>query len=483
MLLALMMAEATLSLQTTMIYSVLPKLNVVFSGSEALGWIVSGKLLSSAIAAAASGPLGDLFGRRRLLCWSLALTALGGLVSGMGSTVSIVLAGALLQGASGTALPLGVALVRDHVAAAKVPMSISIVVMAATVSGAAGLVIGGLLVDHVGWASIFLFIAGFAASAMAAVILTVPTTVIGSGVGRKVRVVKGLLFAPGVAGLLMTVSKAEDWVIGDWRLLSLFGVSLAALAAWAAGQLRESDPLINLRLLADRRIAFTNLCMLVIAIGTMQHALILSMYAQQPLSTGTGLGLTAAAAGMILMPARLIGVVASPAGGWLASRMNAHITLVVGCALTVIGWTAIFLGRAHLPFLLSGMLLEASGFIIAYAAMPIILLDAAPEERSGEVLGVYTLCRSVGAALGAQLVIAVLTFDTVPGPLAKGRFPGSSAYDLCFLFILGTCIVATVFAVAIPYRRASSKLEMEASPGAGAPHARVGDIPGEDVLP
>lgn len=443
---ALLITEICSSLEVTMIYTALPTLNREFASPAGVGWVITACLIVSAAIAALCGRLGDLYGRQRVLLAVTAFSACGSLISALSFGLPGVTIGAALQGMSGAILPLCLALIREHLPAHRIAPTIGIVLAAATGSAAIGLAAGGFLVEHFGWRSIFWASGSWALLSVFAIWRWIPNTG-GVAVSReRVSLVKGVLFAPAIAALLLALTLAKDHAISDPRVYGTVIVALLVLAYWVRHQLGEKNPLINLRMLADRRIATAYFCIAMVGMGMMQHTLIMSMMLQQPVATAIGFGLAASVAGALLMPVRLVGVVASPLSGRIAARYGPRSALLAGCGLAIVGWTLILLFHGDVRVVLFGMVLEGAGFAVCYVAVPAILLQVAPAERAGEVTGLSSVFRALFTAVGAQIVMLILDASTMTFDGDTVRYPTEDAYELGVAFILLVCVICAAAA-------------------------------------
>jgi hypothetical protein len=113
------------------------------------------------------------------------------------------------------------------------------------------------------------------------VLLLLPVSV-SSGQKGKLDIVGGDLVVPGIAGLLFALSKGTSWGWLDLRLLTVGLGSLLLLGFWAWYEARRTNPLIDVRLFANRQLALTNLAHGLIGRGAMQFALVLFPLLQQP---------------------------------------------------------------------------------------------------------------------------------------------------------------------------------------------------------
>ena len=159
-----------------MIYAALPTLMRDFGDPAGVGWLITAYLLVGSVSAGLSSRLGDLFGRKRLVLAMLACSASGSLISALSSGLPGLICGRALQGMSAALLPLAIGIVRERLRAERVPVAIGWLTAMATFSAGAGLLLGGLLVDHAGWRTMFWFGAVHGVVAMVLVARWVPAS-------------------------------------------------------------------------------------------------------------------------------------------------------------------------------------------------------------------------------------------------------------------------------------------------------------------
>jgi MFS family permease len=95
-------------------------------------------------------------------------------------------------------------------------------------------------------------------------------------------------------------------------------------------------------------------------------------------------------------------------------------------------------------------LIGSIGVSASYAAVPTILVRAAPMGRVSETIGISSVIRSVGMAIGSQAMLTLLATSIVTEPGGVAEFPTLESYRLVFGIMIGACIAALLVAVAIP---------------------------------
>ena len=440
-LVALVLAEITSAFEVSMIFAAMPRFVRVFGDPLAAGWILTGCLLVSAVAAALCARLGDLLGRRRILLLVLALCATGSFISAISETLAGVVVGTAIQGFSGTILPLCLGLASERLPRKRVPLAVGIIVGAVMAGGGGGLLLGGWLVDRFDWHAIFYCSGAFAIVGMTAVTLCIPSRAVNTTPGPRMDVWRGILFAPGIMLLMYAIGQTRTWGISDPRTLWMMGGGVVILVYWFWHQWREACPLIEVRLVSVRPIAIAYLCMGFLGLGAFQFGYVLSLFMQQPVEYG-GLGLSATTTGLVLGPVLWAGILGGPISGKISARYGSHMAALVGSGMLVIGWGILIWARHDLVNVSIAALFLGPGLPIVYAALPTLIIEHAPHERVSEAVGVNSVVRSIFQAVGAALVAFLVTLDTVKVPGGDLEYPSSLAFDWTFGYVAATCGLA-----------------------------------------
>lgn len=456
---ALVIAEMVSAFEATMVLGAMGGLLKVFGNPVTVGWMMTGFLLVAATSAAVCGRLGDIYGRRRILLIVLVIAGIGSLISALSASVEGVLIGRAIQGVSGAILPLCHGLVKENFPEHRVPFGIGILVACAIViGGGGGGLLGGVIIDHLTWHWIFFAGAGMAGVALVAVWAVVPVSPQFKPKG-PLDLVGGILFAPAIAGLLLAISKAPAWGWTDTRTIGLFFGSLLVLVFWARYELRLKEPLIDVRLMANRQIALANVAMIFLGLGALQSHQVIVLLLTQPSWTGTGLGITSTAAGLVFLPAMAISFFAGPAAGLLAGRYGGRVPLIIGGVLITFAWAVMAVVHDTVWFIFVMLAIQHIGNTFCYSAIPMLIVEAAPSSRTSEANGLTTVFRATFMGIGAQMVAFVLATSTVSDPSQGGvNYPTDGAYMTAMgIMALASC-VCLCCALALPKRARSADL-------------------------
>ena len=160
--------------QTTLIPTLTELRDELGTDTSGVAWVLTGYLLAAAVSTPIAGRLGDMFGKRRLFVLSLLVFGAGNVVSALGTSIEVVVAGRVLQGIGGGIIPLAISIIRDEFPPEKVPGSIGLISAIFGIGGGLGLVLGGVITDALSYHWIFWLGAIVAVVAAAAAELFVP---------------------------------------------------------------------------------------------------------------------------------------------------------------------------------------------------------------------------------------------------------------------------------------------------------------------
>jgi len=407
-------------------------------------WTLTGYLLAAAVATPVFGRLGDMFGKRRMLVISLLAFGAGSVVSALGSSLGVVVAGRVLQGVGGGIFPLCFGIIRDEFPRERVAGSIGLISAILGIGGGLGLVAGGVLVDATSYHVIFWLGAAMALVAAVAAQLMIPESPVRTA--GKVDVRGALVLGAGLTMPLLAISEANSWGWGDPRTLGLIAAGVVVLGLWVPLQRRTEAPLANVQTLASPPVLMTNIATLLVGFGMFGSFLLIPQLAEAPESSGYGFGLGATGAGLLMLPGALVMLVAGPASGWLSHRFGSRVPLALGAVLTTLGLIELgVLHDTHLEVVL-GSFIMSTGIGFAFAAMPNLIVDAVPRAETGEATGFNALTRSVGASVGSQISAAILAGSVVAG----SALPTEGGYTGAFLLCAGVTAIAALVAIMIP---------------------------------
>ena len=454
LILALIVAELVAIFEGSMIYAAIGEFYKIFENPISVGWTLTAFLLVSASTAVVFGRLADMSGRKRVALILLVFSIVGSIISAVAQDVTLVIVGRALQGLTSAVLPISYGLMRQHLSREQAMAGIGIVSAVMTVGGGVGVFTGGLILDLLSWRWIFIFSAIVATLAFVMVYFFVPSHR-QPATDKKVDYIGALLFMIPISTLLYAISNLGDWGLTDGRALGLITLGVALFAFWVFYELRQREPLVDIRMLAKRQPLLANLSMMMLALGPLQAKAFVMLLLQQPSGDGAGLGLSASVAGLIMFLPMSMGVIGGPSAAFVANRYSARLALIIGTLLIAIGWVAVATYHTNLWFILALMMAVGMGLAMASAAVPMLILEAVPPERTSEATATITSLRPAAMAIGVQLSSFFIALHTVQNA-GGGSYVSDQGFMITFSFVALASLLALVAALLLP-RSTSSR--------------------------
>jgi MFS family permease len=448
--LALCFGGLSTALTQTMVIPIQSELPMLLGTSGAnAGWVVTATLLAAAVSMPVAGRLADLYGKQRVLVVNAALLVVGSALCAVTDSLLPMLAGRTLQGFAMGFIPVGISLMREFTPPHLTSTAIAAMSATLGVGGAIGLPVAAWIADGHDWHALFWVSAGLAVVVLLATVFLVPH--IHDAQPGRLDIVGGIGLALGLVTYLIGVSKGTTWGRTSGRTWGAIVGGLVVLVAWGAYELRQDDPLVDLRTTARPQILLTNLAAVAIGFGMMAQSIVVPQLLELPSATGYGLGQSILAAGLWMAPAGLMMMMFAPVSSALMQRSGAKHTLMLGATVIGVGYVvAVALMDAPWQLLIASCI-AAAGVGIGYAAMPTLILDAAPVREAASAVGVNALMRSVGTTLSSAVMATILTGATTS--LGGVELPSLGAFQVCFVVGAAAAFVGVAIAATIPRRR------------------------------
>jgi EmrB/QacA subfamily drug resistance transporter len=421
-------------------------------------WLLTGFLLSASVGTAIIGRLGDMYGKQRLLVWTLAALAAGTLLAALSGSLPVLIAARIIQGVAGGIFPLSFSIVRDEFPADRVAGGIGLMSAILGVGGGLGLVIGGLIDEHLSWHWLFWIPLPAMVIAAACTWRYIPESQVRSP--GRVNWAGAVLMTAGLSCVLVAIAQTAAWGWTGGRTLALLATGLAVCAVWILVELRSHNPLVDMTMMRVRGVWTANLAAFLLGAGLYACFLLFPQFAQLPRSTGFGYGASVVAAGLYLLPCALGMCVLGSVAGRVQRRFSSRRALIAGAAVSAVacGWLTIT-SRHPYDMLVSSALLGV-GIGLAFAALGNLMIQAVPASQTGVATGMNTVLRTLGGALGGQIAATFVAANTVHGlPALTGftRTFGMSALFLVCCLVAGLLVPARALAVTSLHPAATSE--------------------------
>ena len=420
---------------STMVASALPAMAASLGDVERVSWVVVAYLVAATIAAPVYGYLGDVFGRRRLMFFALALFMGASVLCALAPSVLWLAAARVLQGFGGGGLmSLSQALIGEVVPPRQRGHYQSYLATVATVSAVFGPVAGGLLTEHLGWKSIFLVNLPLGLLAYA-LMFRIPHR---AGVRHEQWSFDGqglFYFVSFIAPILIAMEQLRHFdpstapvVVG---LLALAGLALVLLLR------RERvapAPLLPIGLLSQPVIWRSN------GMAACHGATLTALVAFLPIYLRVTHGLSASQMGLLLTPISISIGVGSIITGRLVTRTGRTMIFpawgLIGATLCLL--TFALFGAAMTLWQAMTLLTAASFFLgTVMAVVQVTVQSAAGRKALGTAAGSVQFSRTVGAAFGTALLgsilFATLAFVDPQAPELFGKLVDMGAAAMAML--------------------------------------------------
>ncbi|NUU25847.1 MAG: MFS transporter [Streptomycetaceae bacterium] len=369
-----------------------------------LQWVTNGYLLALAVFLIPAGKLGDRYGHRNIFLVGAIGFVLTSVAIGVTGNITALIGLRVLQGLFGAMLqPTALGLLRSSFPPAKLNMAIGIWGAAISAASAAGPIVGGLLVQHIGWESVFFVNAPLGAVAIVVGLLVLSDTRTPGAAGR--------IDLPGVAllsaamfCLVWGVIKSTDHGWGSGYTLAFLGGFVVLLLAFAGWQTRAAEPLMPLKLFRNRSFSSGVVLMIFMAFGMFGALFFLTFYL-----IGVG-GLSPVEAGVRMLPLTVMMVVGSAVSGAAIGRFGPRVPMMAGLVITSgsMFWMTRLDADASLASTAPCFALLGFGISPIMIAATDVIVGNAPVELAGVASGIQQAAMQVGGALGTAVLGAVM---------------------------------------------------------------------------
>ena len=367
-------------------------------------WVLTSYLVANAIILPVSGWISQALGRKRFLIVSIVIFTFSSFVSGAALTLNMLIIARVLQGASGGALlPISQAVLLESFPPEKRAEAMAVYALGVIVAPIVGPTLGGWITDSYSWRWVFYINLPVCLLAIVLTRLFIedPPYIRGQ-VPKSVDYIGFGLMAFGLGALQVVLDRGEraDWFASNWVWLGAIS-SVACLVGFVIWELNSKDPIVELRVLADRNFAVG------FVLATVYGFILYGTLVMLPLFLENLMGYTALNTGLAITPRGMGTLVSVTLAGRFLKKLDSRLVIVLGLTLL-----------AASLFLLSGIDLEISifsviwpnvlmGFAIGmvFVALTTAAVSTMSNQMIGTATGLYNLMRGMGGSIG----IAVIT--------------------------------------------------------------------------
>ena len=410
-------------------------------------WLLTAYLLAASVGTSIIGRLGDMYGKERLLLITLLVLVAGTLLGALSSSLGLLILARVLQGVAGGIFPLAFGIVRDEFPRDRVAGSIGLLSALLGVGGGVGIVLSGVIVEHLDYHWLFWIPLIVIAVAAICTWLFVPESPV--RVPGRVNWLAAALMSAGLSMCLLAVSETTTWGWGSVRTLGLLAAGLAVCCAWVTVESRSEEPMIDMAMMRVRGVWSANAAAFLLGAGMYASFVVFPQFAQLPKSTGFGFGASVVVSGLYLLPSTVFMFALGLAAGRISARFGSKFALVAGTAVTTCSFAWLAIAHRHPYDMLASAALLGVGIGLAFAALGNLVVQAVPAHQTGVASGMNTVMRTLGGALGGQLSATFIATNTRHG------LPAVTGFTDTFLMATGFLVLSLLAALLVPGRRAA----------------------------
>ncbi len=374
-------------------------------------WVLTSYLISNAIVLPLTGWLSMLFGRKRLFIGCVIIFTISSFLCGLAPNLFLLIFFRVLQGAGGGGLqPISQAILVESFSRKKQGMAMAVYGMGVVVAPIIGPTLGGWITDSFSWRWIF-FInvpVGVVAILMTLALVQDPPYLVRKTLqqGLKIDFIGLGLLSVGLGFLQVMLDKGqtEDWFESPF-IITCAVIGILGLAAVIVWELRQTQPLVDLRLFAQRNYSMATFLMF--AMGVVMYGTTVLL----PILLQTQMGYTAQWAGLVLSPGGIVTLFVMPIVGRLLGIVQPRWLVVCGFVILAAG-----MYRLSELSLQTGFWQFVATWTISRAGMPLLFVPinvmafaSVPREKTNSATGLINLTRNLGGSVGISLVAAAQT--------------------------------------------------------------------------
>lgn len=388
------------SMDMTIVNVAIPSIRTAFDASAAdLQWVVDIYTLVLASLLLLAGAAGDRWGRRRVFQTGLIVFAVGSLLCSLAPSIEMLIAARLVQAVGGSMLnPVAMSIITqvfvDRVERAR---AIGIWGGVVGISMALGPIVGGALIEYVGWRSVFWINLPICALAVVLTAAFVPESK--SSRLRSFDPIGQLLGMTTLFAIIFVLIEGPMRGWDDTITLAVFVVAVVAFVSFLRYESQRHDPFIDLRFF--RSIPFASATAIAVCAFAAYGAFLfmMSLYLQ-----GFG-GYSAMQTGLLYLPLAVGALVFSPLSGRLVGRYGSRPSLLAAGVLTTVATLSMSGMSADTPVwhLIVIFAVFGIGFSMVNAPVTTAAVGGMPLDRAGAASAIASTSRQIGVSLGVAL--------------------------------------------------------------------------------
>jgi EmrB/QacA subfamily drug resistance transporter len=388
-------------LDNTVVNVALPSIQRDLQMSTAgLEWTVNAYMLAFGVLLVTGGRLGDIFGRRRVFLLGVLLFAAASALIGFSQSAAWLVGWRAIQGVGAAfMMPATLSIITNAFPPQERGKAIGTWAGVSALALAIGPVLGGVLVEHVSWQSIFFINLPVAAGAIAVTLFATHESR-DETVVPKVDIAGFATITAGLTALTLALVEATSWGWGSARVIGLFVLAAAGLAAFARVERRVRVPMVDFSFFGSRTFLGANIVAFIVSFAMLGMFFFLTLYMQNVLRYSP------LEAGIRFLPTTLMVIVIAPIAGRWTDRIGPRPLMTAGLALVTASllWQSFLTPQTGFGFLLPGFVLMGIGIALVMSPMSTAAMNAVDQSKAGVASGVLAMNRMIGGVLGVAVL-------------------------------------------------------------------------------
>jgi MFS family permease len=475
--LAILSSIATLVMYTeTMLVPSLPTIISEFNLSYSLSpWILTTYLIVGAVMTPVTSSLAEIHGKRKILLAVMGVYAVGVTVGGLTTDFYSFIIARGMQGVGMSMFPIAFSVIREQFPKSRLAIGQGVITSMFACGSILGLLIGATIAEYSGWRTTFLSILpvaillpivvwkfariGEVHSDWMTMTTTTTTTTSpqqqsGSSDKKKSLDLFGAAtLAATITFFLLSLTFIETRATGSnstqsiSQLAILSAGCIAAFVAFLVAERRAIHPLIDLKLLQNKILLFTNIMMIILGFSMFMVFQTIPILAESPPPAGFGYSITGTAA--IQLPFSIILLIFGPTSGYIVSKLGSIRPVIMGYAINAFGFFMLATFHSQ-PWMVSvALAIISTGLSLGSVGLMNIVLLATPYKNMVTSIGMTSLLRIIGSSVGPAVAGVLMQVGQINVQGHAGSFPAPESYTLIFLMAATMSLLSVIMTLKI----------------------------------
>jgi MFS family permease len=472
--LAILSSIATLVMYTeTMLVPSLPNIISEFNLSYSLSpWILTTYLIVGAVMTPVTSSLAEIYGKRKILLVVMGLYAVGVAIGGLTTDIYSFIIARGMQGVAISMFPIAFSVIREQFPKSRLAIGQGVITSMFACGSILGLLIGASIAEYSGWRTTFLSILpvaillpivvwkfariGEVHSDWMAMTMTTTSPQQQSGSSDKKKsldVFGAITLAATIILFLLSLTFIETRATGSNSTQSISQLAILsagcifAFVAFLVAEKRAIHPLIDLKLLQNKILLFTNIMMLILGFSMFMVFQTIPILAESPPPVGFGYSITGTAA--IQLPFAIILLIFGPTSGYIVSKLGSIRPAMIGYAINAFGFFMLATFHSQ-PWMVSvALAIISTGLSLGSVGLMNIILLATPYKNMVTSIGMTSLLRIIGSAVGPAVAGVLMQVWQINIQGHAGSYPAPESYTLIFLMAAIMSIMSVIMTLKI----------------------------------